>query len=333
MSKENEKNKALSEWGMLCVVLVLTTVFLIVDAKFLRAESKDGKVKEPGWHSTQEDAQEIIESTPDKSAQENYGEGQEQEREYTQETSGEQAQETSGEQAQEDTQEISEEQAQEDTQEASGEETSEADRETQSPQETQPEFTQAPEGYFDDALFIGDSRTVGLSEYGGIEGADFYATTGMSVYNIDSEKVRLGDKGVISFENLITQYSYGKIYLMLGINELGYDKDETVNEYKALVERLRQAQPEAIIFVEANLHVSAKRSSQDAIYNNQNINYINDNISVLADNENIFYIDVNKLFDDEDGNLRADTTMDETHVLGRYYKQWADWIAENAIVK
>ena len=325
MSKENEKNKALSEWGMLCVVLVLTTVFLIVDAKFLRAESKDGKVKEPGWHSTQEDAQEIIESTPDKSAQENYGEGQEQEREYTQETSGEQAQE--------DTQEISEEQAQEDTQEASGEETSEADRETQSPQETQPEFTQAPEGYFDDALFIGDSRTVGLSEYGGIEGADFYATTGMSVYNIDSEKVRLGDKGVISFENLITQYSYGKIYLMLGINELGYDKDETVNEYKALVERLRQAQPEAIIFVEANLHVSAKRSSQDAIYNNQNINYINDNISVLADNENIFYIDVNKLFDDEDGNLRADTTMDETHVLGRYYKQWADWIAENAIVK
>ena len=309
MSKEHEKNKVLSEWGMLCVVLVLTTVFLIVDAKFLRAESKDGKIKEPGWQSTQEDAQEIIESTADKSGQENYGEGQE------------------------DTQETSEEQAQEDTQEASGEETSEADRETQSQQETLPEFTQAPEGYFDDALFIGDSRTVGLSEYGGIEGADFYATTGMSVYNIDSEKVRLGDKGVISFENLITQYSYGKIYLMLGINELGYDKDETVNEYKALVERLRQAQPEAIIFVEANLHVSAKRSSQDAIYNNQNINYINDNISVLADNEDIFYIDVNKLFDDEDGNLRADTTMDETHVLGRYYKQWADWLAENAIVK
>ncbi|MGN1188011.1 MAG: GDSL-type esterase/lipase family protein, partial [Lachnospiraceae bacterium] len=293
--------------------------------KFLRAESKDGKVQEMEWQSTQEDAQEIIESIPDKSGQENYGEGQEQEQEYTQETSGEQAQE--------ETQETSEEHAWEDAQEASGEETSEADRETQSQQETLPEFTQAPEGYFDDALFIGDSRTVGLSEYGGIEGADFYATTGMSVYNIDSEKVRLGDKGVISFENLITQYSYGKIYLMLGINELGYDKDETVNEYKALVERLRQAQPEAIIFVEANLHVSAKRSSQDAIYNNQNINYINDNISVLADNENIFYIDVNKLFDDEDGNLRADTTMDETHVLGRYYKQWADWLAENAIVK
>ena len=36
----------------------------------------------------------------------------------------------------------------------------------------------------DDALFIGDSRTVGLMEYAGIDDADYFCTVGMSVYNI-----------------------------------------------------------------------------------------------------------------------------------------------------
>lgn len=282
MGEGNMKNKVLSEWGMLLVVIVMTTIFLIDDASFFREEIQEGNV--------QEDTQSIIEDVPDESLQE-------------------------------------------DTKETLEESSQEADRDTENIQDKQPEFTKAPEGYFDDALFIGDSRTVGLLEYGGIENADFFATTGMSVYNIDKEKVRLADKGIISFDNLITQYSYGKIYLMLGINELGYDKEKTIKQYAALVERLRQAQPEAIIYVEANLHVSAERSAEDTIYNNQNINYINENISLLADNKNIFYQDVNQLFDDEDGNLRAETTIDEVHVLARYYKQWADWLADNVIVK
>lgn len=317
--EKKKKNKLLSELPMLAVVLVLSWAFLVVDTKILRAENendyKDSHVEASGsgdeedtgelfWDTTQE----IAEGMGKDEAQ-NPADGMEQNT------------------AQDATQDAAQGTAQE------GGASDAVVEETGSWAETETAFVRAPEGYFDDALFIGDSRTVGLSEYGGIEGADFFATTGMSVYNIDSEKVPLSDKGVITFEDLISQYSYGKIYIMLGINELGYDKDATVAQYKALVERIIQAQPEAIIFIEANLHVSAKRSASDDIYNNQSINYINDSISKLADNRDIFYIDVNELFDDENGNLRADTTMDGTHVLGRYYKEWADWIAQKAIIR
>ena len=34
-----------------------------------------------------------------------------------------------------------------------------------------------------DALFIGDSRTVGLMEYSGISEADFFCSVGMSVFD------------------------------------------------------------------------------------------------------------------------------------------------------
>ena len=42
------------------------------------------------------------------------------------------------------------------------------------------DFTTATEDYFDDACFIGDSRTVGISEYSGIEMQPFCAN--LAVY-------------------------------------------------------------------------------------------------------------------------------------------------------
>ncbi len=39
-----------------------------------------------------------------------------------------------------------------------------------------------------DVLFIGDSRTVGLSEYGDLGNADVFADSGMSVFNLLDRK-------------------------------------------------------------------------------------------------------------------------------------------------
>ena len=161
------------------------------------------------------------------------------------------------------------------------------------PTEPQPiELTTAPEGYFSDALFIGDSRTVGLQEYGSIPQACYFATSGMSVYDIFHEKVAGS-----TFEDLMTSRKFGKIYVMLGINELGYDPDQTVSEYEKLIAWICEKQPEAIVYIEANLHVSAGRSATDRIYNNKNLDAFNTRISALADGQRIFYLDVNPLFD------------------------------------
>ena len=45
------------------------------------------------------------------------------------------------------------------------------------------------------------------------------------------------------------------------------------------------------------------------------------------------YIDVNEIFDDENGNLRAEYTSDNTHILGKYYVNWTEWILTKAIVQ
>lgn len=187
-----------------------------------------------------------------------------------------------------------------------------------------------PEDPFTNALFIGDSRTVGIAEYSGITEADFFAFTGMSVYTALKKESSVGSwkKGTLLADALQSQ-QYDRVYLMLGVNELGYNFQKTVERYGELVQQIRDLQPDAYLILEASLHVTKKRSDTDSTFNNSNIDRMNQAQAAYADGEHIFFIDVNPVFDDETGALNQDYTFDNTHPYGKYYSKWADWLREN----
>lgn len=178
----------------------------------------------------------------------------------------------------------------------------------------------------DDALFIGDSRTVGLAEYAGIEGADFFSTVGMSVYDVYENLVSVPTVGKVTLNELLDNKDYDKIYIMLGINEIGYKYDNTVSKYKELIEFIKEKESEALIFVQANIHVTQSRSESDKVVNNKAINELNFKLSELADSQTIFYLDANVLFDDANGNLASDKAGDSAHLFAKYYSEWGEWI-------
>lgn len=187
-----------------------------------------------------------------------------------------------------------------------------------------------PEDPFTNALFIGDSRTVGIAEYSGITEADFFAFTGMSVYTAFKKESAVGSwqKGTLLADALQAR-QYDRVYLMLGVNELGYNFQKTVERYGEMVQQIRELQPDAYLILEASLHVTKKRSDTDSTFNNSNIDRMNQAQAAYADGEHIFFIDVNPVFDDETGALNQDYTFDNTHPYGKYYSKWADWLREN----
>lgn len=189
--------------------------------------------------------------------------------------------------------------------------------------------TKNSKDYFTDALFIGDSRTVGIAEYGTIKNATYFANTGISVYNIWSKKIDISSIGKVSLGELLDKKNFGKVYIMLGINEIGYNMSQTAKKYQELLKYVNTKQPKAIIYLQANLHVTKEKSDSDKTINNTRINKLNSVISKMANNKNIFYLDVNSIFDDSSGNLRADYTSDKVHIYGKYYKQWTEWIRKN----
>lgn len=191
--------------------------------------------------------------------------------------------------------------------------------------------------YFADAVFIGDSRTVGMFEYGGLKDtADFYASTGLTIYKMfNSEIVPVeGQKKKISVEQALSSNSYAKIYIMIGINEMGTGTVESFTEaYKEAVDHLLELQPDAIIYIQGIIKVTTKRSEQGDYINNEGIEARNEALSQLADNERIFYLDVNPAICDETGGLTASYTFDGVHLKAQYIDIWKTFLKEHAVVR
>ncbi len=190
-------------------------------------------------------------------------------------------------------------------------------------------FETVTEDYFDDALFIGDSRTVGLRDYTDLaEHADFYCETSLTIYKVLEESFK--GKGTIL--EALSKKNYGKIYLMVGVNELGRGTTEDfMAKYTEVVDTLHELCPDAKIMIQGIMHVSEKKSSSDAIFNNSNINARNNAIATLADNVHFFYIDMNEAVCDENGNLNAEYTHDQIHLLGMYNDLWKQFLLEHGV--
>lgn len=196
------------------------------------------------------------------------------------------------------------------------------------------EYITVDETWFDDALFIGDSRTVGMAEYGGLDNATFYASTGLTIYKLFTAEVVPveGSRQKITIEEALSQRQFAKIYLMIGINEMGTGTVETFMEkYTEAVARLQELQPDAVIYLQAIIRVSGERSAKGDYINNEGIDLRNEEIAKLADNEKIFYLDVNPVICDEDGGLEKSYTFDGVHLMAKYISIWKEFLMEHAV--
>lgn len=191
------------------------------------------------------------------------------------------------------------------------------------------EFSKVDIEYFDDVLFIGDSRTVGLRNYTDLnEHADFLCETSLTIWKaLESD---FGGMGTV--DTYLASKDYGKIYIMVGVNELGTGTTEDfISQYTKVVDHLHEFEPDAKIIIQAIMHVDREKSTSDAIFNNTNIEARNHAIATLADNEIFYYIDMNDAVCDEEGFLRDDLRGDHLHLLGASNEVWKEFLLNNGV--
>lgn len=186
------------------------------------------------------------------------------------------------------------------------------------------EFRTSTYLYFNDALFIGDSRTVGLRDYGSLDNAGYFCDVGLATYNLYDEP-----HDGYYLDEVLDNGTFGKVYVMLGINELGNDFEYTMNLYRALIEKIRIRQPNAMVYIMGNLHVASYAEHDEVT--NENINELNRLMSELADNTRIIYIDSNEIYDDENGAMREDVTGDGLHTFADQYDKWCEWLCRHTV--
>lgn len=181
--------------------------------------------------------------------------------------------------------------------------------------------------WFDNVLFIGDSRVVGLREYARSGNADYFCDVGMTVFSYQNKS--LSDKNFSSqtLDSLLSSRQYDKIIINFGLNEAGYPLSSFKLAYSKFVNMVREKQPNAVIVLQGVMSVTEPMANTASYFTPAYLGQMSAYIQSLCDGVKTYYIDCNEYFADERGYLYASITNDGYHPTGSGYRHWRNWIA------
>ena len=184
---------------------------------------------------------------------------------------------------------------------------------------------------FDNAVFLGDSRTEGLELFGGLEHGVFYWARGMTVFRADDEKYKVFsiDGKDYTLLGALSERSYDAVYIMIGVNELGYPAESYESGLSQLVDKVIESQPEAVVYLQLMPPVNDEicRANGLASYiNNDNLSKFNEAIRRVAAEKKVALLNTAEAYTGEDGQLPAELAHDGCHFVYKAYSLWADYL-------
>jgi hypothetical protein len=181
--------------------------------------------------------------------------------------------------------------------------------------------------FFADAAFMGNSLMDGFRLFSGIATCDYYAATSMTVLGAASTYCITLDSGSAgTMIDGLTQKPYGKIYTLLGINEIGMNVDAFIEQYGAMLDTIIAAQPDCVVYVMGITPVSQAKSSSHDLFNMPRINEYNAALKQLAGDKGCYYMDLVEAIAGEDGFLPSTVTSDGVHFTADVYVKWAEYV-------
>ncbi len=185
--------------------------------------------------------------------------------------------------------------------------------------------------YFNDAVLLGDSLTEGFTYSTGIPAAS-YAYKAMTVRKVFTKPViEMGGEKVTPMEAL-NNTEFAKIYIMFGINETGWQYSSVFIEgYQKVIDEVKRINPNAIIYVQSVLPVSAEVSATNDCIKNEKIYEYNDLIQKMAEENRIYYLNVAEAVAQSDGSLPDEAATDGIHLKKSYYDKWLAYLQTHTV--
>ncbi len=200
-----------------------------------------------------------------------------------------------------------------------------------------PESEMITRDYFNDTVFIGDSRTAGLILYTSMSPID-YSAVGLNVRTILTKAFirRPDSNGELKSYTLIDALEedsgeFKSIYISMGINELGWEANGFIDAYRKAIDAIR-AVTDVPIYIQLIMPVTVEHSktSEFGITNEKAVVF-NQKLTALAAEMELFLLDPRGLYALEDGTLDPATTYDGVHLNPKRYEAVADYYASHIV--
>ena len=121
------------------------------------------------------------------------------------------------------------------------------------------------------------------------------------------------------------------IFLMDGINDQfrKLPQDVSVNNYKRIIKRIKKISPKTLIYLQSALPINEELTKEPYTKGrNVLVPILNEKLRQLAAVENIPFVDLCPLFQDNEGRLNAIYSADGVHLIPSAYIKWVQLLKE-----
>lgn len=175
----------------------------------------------------------------------------------------------------------------------------------------------ADPAFFNDAVFVGDSVTLGLRNYTTAQRnkgkdclgtAQFLCFGSMSYTNtigsVSAESMHPTYKGKkVRIEDGVQLCGAKKVFIMLGMNDFAaYSEKEWKQNVKTQLDRIRSKNPDVAIYLESVTPILS--GMEHGRFNNDNIRQFNAYLKQVCDERSYTYVDIYHVLSDESGHLK-----------------------------
>jgi lysophospholipase L1-like esterase len=207
--------------------------------------------------------------------------------------------------------------------------------ESQSPEEETneiinpvPQSDALSETYLSKCAFVGDSITVGLSDYQYVPSKNVIAQVGLNIDKINTDPLNLASGSKTALEALC-ELSPENIYIMLGSNGIEWlSSDDMIEYYSLFVDSVKAQLPDSKIYILSIPPVTAeKETDEDSPIKNSDIDKYNSDLLSMANDKEIYYVDINTALKGNDGKFPEENAADDgLHFNKETYQIMIDYI-------
>lgn len=203
-----------------------------------------------------------------------------------------------------------------------------------------PESAAPSPSYFDDAVFIGDSVSLGLTYYEAANdrlGKAQFLTAGSlsatnALWSVSSSSVHPRYNGEkMKLEKSVPLTKAKKIYIMLGMNDISMGVDYSLGNFETLCDNIHKAAPDAVFYVQSVTPKANQGAKNFSSYlNNNNITLYNKKMSQLCREKGWYFINVAETMFDSAGFLKRSYCSDPDgmgmHFMPDGCAAWVDYL-------
>lgn len=189
--------------------------------------------------------------------------------------------------------------------------------------------------HFNKAVFIGDSRMLGLIKYTEVDPINFCGV-GFSVDAYDSVTfVKSGEDNLTVRDAIRGITDYDAVYISTGLNELGWSASSFKAEYSRMIDDILSVVNGKPVYVQLIMPVTTgfetSRIMNPFKLKNSNVEVFNNIIREIAVKKQLYILDCSDMFNLENGTLNPEYSSDGAHLTTKAYNTQLDYYRSHVI--